>query len=149
MRWDDFHRAVQSTLASKRLGTPVFVRYLVQGPVAAKAAPGFFAHLVQTVSDWLNQPLERIYALGSVKSRHVTLTLQYRAGGTAQVTWSGVAPEGPGVDLMLVGNHGAIYHDLGAGNLWDGFPGTFAEPPPKETLAWVTRALASNQPEGP
>ena len=36
---DTFHRAVASTLASKRIGTPLFVRYLLQTPVAAKAAP--------------------------------------------------------------------------------------------------------------
>jgi hypothetical protein len=142
MSWDAFQRTVQATLASKRLGTPVFVRCLAQHAVAAKAAPAFLAHLVHIVNGWLAQPLDRIYALGTVKNRHVTLTMQYQAGASAQLTWVGQAPGGPGVDLMLVGNHGAIYHDLAPLGAWD-----VAEPAPKELLAWMNRALASAQPE--
>ena len=33
----DLHRAVQATITGKRLGTPVFVRYLYHRPVAGPA----------------------------------------------------------------------------------------------------------------
>lgn len=147
MRLDDFHRAVESTVASKRLGSPVFVRYLVQAPVAAKGVSGFLGQIAGAVGVWLGQELERIYALGSVKGRHVTLTLDYRGGASAQITWSGTAWRGPGVDLMLVGNRGALYHDFGAANLFDGSLALPAEPAPKTLTAWIDRALRSGQPE--
>lgn len=143
---DDFHRAVQSTLATKRLGTPVFVRYLLQGPIAVRAVPSFLAQIVHTVSTWLDQDLHRIYALGAVKSRHVTLTLEYDRGASSQLTWAG-APQNPGLDLILVGNRGALYHDTGLANPWQRFPALPSEAAPKELNAWIDRALKSNQPE--
>lgn len=144
---EDFHRSVQAVLATKRLGTPVFVRYLLKAPVAAKAAPGFLAWVTQSVASWLGQEPRRIYALGSAKSRHITLTVECVGGAAAQITWSGAAARGPGLDLMLVGNHGALYHDVGMANAWSAFPEIPTEPAPKELVAWIERALRSNQPE--
>lgn len=141
---DDFHRTVQNTLAGKRLGTPVFARYLLQGPVAAKAVPHFLAQILRTVSSWLGQELHRVYALGSVKGRHVTLTLEYQGGASGQVTWAG--NPGQGVDLMLVGNQGALYHDA-ATQPGEPFPSLPLEPAPKNLVAWIERALRTNQPE--
>jgi len=144
---DDFHRSVQAVLASKRLGTPVFVRYLLKAPVAAKAVPGFLASVTQAVVTWLGQEPRRLYALGSVKSRHITLTVECAGGACAQVTWSGAASRGPGLDLMLVGNHGVLYHDAGMANAWSSFPELPTDPATKELVAWLERALRTHQPE--
>ncbi|MFO0970383.1 MAG: hypothetical protein U0793_32945 [Gemmataceae bacterium] len=141
MPWADFQRAVDATLASKRLGVPVFARLLVQHAATAKGAAALLAHLVAAANGWLDQPLQRIYALGAIKNRNVTLTLEYQRGATAQITWTGAAPHGSAVDLMLVGNHGAAYHDLAA-LAWD----APAAEPPKDLLAWVQRALESARP---
>ncbi len=142
MSWPDLQRLVQTTLSSKRLGTPVFARLLVQSAVSAKGGPAFLAQVVAVANGWLGQPLQRMYALGSVKRRHVALTLEYERGGNAQITWVGTAPRGPALDLLLVGNHGALYHDLTPSSRFE-----FAADPPNELLAWVQRALDSNRPE--
>jgi hypothetical protein len=143
----DLHRAVQSTLAGKRLGTPVFVRYQLTSQDRADAVLPRLAHLVAVVRSWLNQPLERVYALGTPKSGQVALTIECRGGATALVSWASCPPSGDGVDLLLLGNRGAMYHDAGSSRLWsDGALGP-ADPPDKELLALLQRAVKSGRPE--
>ncbi|MCI0642129.1 MAG: hypothetical protein L0Y72_20935 [Gemmataceae bacterium] len=142
----DLHRAVETTLASKRLGTPVFVRYHFHA--VAKRAIARLAQVSATVGVWLNQPLERIHAVGSVKEQRIHLTLEYRNGATALLSWAGAPASADGIDLTVLGNHGAIYHDAGAANLWDDPAQPAAEEADKERIAWIERALRSGRPEG-
>ncbi len=137
----DLYRAVESTLASKRLGTPVFVRYSLQTTGKTNGAATRLARMTAVARDWLGQELERIYALGSARTGHVTLTLEFRGGATGQITWANGARGG--VDLMLLGNHGALYHDADL----DGPDAEVAAKPEPGLLAWVERALRSGQPE--
>ena len=141
----DLHRAVQSTLASKRLGTPVFVRYSVQSQDKAEAAVQRLAQLAAVARDWLGQALERVYAVGAPKNGHVTLTLEFAGGATAQVTWTGASRNGS-VDLTVLGNHGAIYHDAGAGNLWDDSLAALDGKPDQGLVALIDKALQSERP---
>ncbi|MCI0377071.1 MAG: hypothetical protein L0215_05670 [Gemmataceae bacterium] len=141
----DLYRAVETTLASKRLGTPVFVRYHFHA--VAKQAVTRLAQISATIGAWLNQPLERVYALGSVKEQRIHLTLEFQGGATALVTWAGAPGRGNGIDLTVLGNHGAIYHDAGAGNLWEDGAQQVAAEPDKERVALIERALRSGQPE--
>src|SRR4051812_5783699 len=115
----DLNRAVQATLASKRLGTPVFVRYALQSEDRADAIVPRLAQMTATVREWLAQPLARIYAIGAVAKGQVALTLEFRDGGSALVTWSRTPPRGDGVDLLVLGNHGALAHDAGSAPSWD------------------------------
>jgi hypothetical protein len=143
----DLHRAVQSTLSSKRLGRPVFVRYTLQGLDKPETIVPRLAQLTAVVRDWLEQPLDRVYANGTVAGGQVTLTLQFREGGTAQISFAQGQPRGLGVDLMVLGNHGAIYHDSGSANLWDEPATPLAEPPDANLQSVIERALKSGKPE--
>lgn len=142
----DLHRAVGTTLASKRLGKPVFVRYLVQGLVKPENLPARLAQATAVVQEWLGQPLASIYAVGSVASGQVALTLQFREGGTALVGFGRGQPRGDGVDLMVLGNHGAIYHDAGSANLWDEPAAGGENAPDAAILSVIERALQSGKP---
>jgi len=144
----NLHTAVQTTLASKRLGKPVFVRYLLQGSDKVEAIPGRLAQITLVVQEWLGQPLERIYAVGSADSGQVSLTLQFREGATAQVTFVRGQPRGSGVDLMVLGNHGAIYHDAGSAGLWDEAAAALPDRPDPVVKEAIERALRSGKPEG-
>jgi len=143
----DLHRGVQSTLASKRLGTPVFVRYHYHSPLKGQTVLARLAKTTATVRSWLDQPLERIFAQGTATSRHVTLTLEFRSGVTAVVTWVGTNGRGGGVDLTLIGNHGALYHDAGDAPLWDEAFASDDAAPDKDLTAWIERAIKSGRPE--
>jgi len=143
----DLHHAVQSTLASKRLGTPVFVRYSFHGQETAAAVVQRLARATKTACDWLGQVLDKVYATGSVKGGQVSLMLECRGGATAVVTWIRGAGRGHGVDILLLGNNGALYHDFGNEPPWDETLADSKDPADKETLALIDRALASGRPE--
>jgi hypothetical protein len=143
----DLHRTVQATLASKRLGQPVFVRYTIQGLDKAEAILPRLAHTAGTVKDWFGQPLTRVYAVGSVESGHVALTLSFRDGATALVSFAHGQPRGDGVDLMVLGNHGAIYHDAASAQLWDEPAAASGDKPDPVITGAVERALRSGKPE--
>jgi hypothetical protein len=141
----DFHGAVKATIASKRIGKPVFVRYLIQGADSADAVPTRLARIAGTVQEWLGQPLERVYAIGTADAGQVSLTVEGREGGSALISFART-PTGDGsVDLTVLGNHGAIYHTL------DGGDRPFAEqagkPVEPRILVVVERSLRSGKPE--
>ena len=140
----DLHRAVQTTLATRQLGTPVFVRYLYHHQGSADAVLARLTHTVGVVRDWLGQTLQRVYAMGGVKERHITLTLECQTGATALISWIGTPG---GIDLTVVGNHGAIYHDLGSANAWVESQPAPDPAPDKDLQALIERALASGRPE--
>jgi hypothetical protein len=143
----DLHRAVQFTLATKRLGRPVFVRYLLCSRDRADAALPRLAQLTAAVRDWLGQSLERVHAAGTPRGGQVSLTLEFDGGATALVSWAAAPPRGDGLDLTVLGNRGALYHDAGSARLWEEAP---LGPPPaadKTLLDLLARALRTGRPE--
>lgn len=146
-RLADLHRSVQATLAGKRLGIPVFVRYLWQSQEKPPAVLNRLSVLAALVREWLGQPLYRLYALGSVQAGQVSLTLECRGGATALLCWNASSQRSGNVDLMIVGNHGALYHDGGLDNPWDdGLPWPEEKPEPT-LLPLIEQALRTGQPQ--
>jgi predicted dehydrogenase len=143
----DLHRTVQATLASKRLGQAVFVRCTLQDLGKPETIVPKLAHLAALAREWLGQPLARVYAVGSPAAGNVSLTLQFRAGATALISYAHGPPQGDGIDLMVIGQRGAIYHDVGAGDLWDEPAAGAPEPVDPALRAIIERALRSGQPE--
>ncbi len=142
----DLHRAVQATLATKRVGTPVFARLLIQGQEKAEAIPAQLARAAGMVKEWMGQPLNRVLATGSAADGQVSLTLQFRDGAAALIGCAHTPPRGDGFDLLLLGNHGAVYHDAGSASLWDETAALPAGAPDAELLAAVEEALRSGKP---
>jgi hypothetical protein len=138
----DLHQAVTKTLASKRLGKPVFVRYHWQAPDKPSLVPQV-ARMSAAARDWLGQTLECIYALGSVDTGSVSLTLEFQAGATALVSAGIEARQGSGADLLILGNRGALFHDAGQA-LIGGQPLVVScQPPETRLVAWIQKALRS------
>ena len=142
----DLHRAVQAALAGKRLGRPVFVRYLLHGPEKPEAVLPRLTQLAAVVRDWLAQPLERVYAVGSPAAGQVSLTLQFREGATALVSFARGQPHGSGADVTVLGNHGALYHDAGDANSWAEAEDLADRPDPQVQTA-IERSLRYGKPE--
>jgi hypothetical protein len=141
----DLHKAVQTTLASQRLGRPVFVRLILQGNDGPEAALAKLGRLSALVCDWLGQPPQRVYAVGSLADGPVSVTWQFADGATASVSCGRGSRLGDGLDVLVLGNHGALYHDAGDANLWDD-PLT-VEAGPAEMKTLIERALKSGKPE--
>lgn len=143
------HQAVSSALESKRLGTPVFVRYHLQGVLKGegkKLAP--LAKVVALVGNWLGQSADKMHTLTSFKDNAIctTLTLRYPNGATAIVSESRGQPQGNGVHLMVLGNKGALYHLLDAGFLhqWEDVPASLDTQGTAEIVAAIEAGFRKN-----
>jgi hypothetical protein len=143
----DLHRAVRTAITSGRVGSPLFVRYVFHRPEAQSAVATQLARTTVVVQEWVARPVNSIYALGKPENRHVTLTVEFRDGPTALITWIGTTGRGDGVDLCLLGNHGALYHDAGTAELWDEPGGTEAGEPEPALMRLIERAMQSGRPE--
>src|SRR5208337_4584810 len=135
----DLHRAVQTTLASNRLGQPVYVRYLLQGVLDVQGPA--LAEVAGVVGAWMGQPPHRLSTLFSGKDGkgQTTLLLEFPGGQTALVSEMHGQAQGQGVDLMLLGSKGALYHGhgVGAGYGWEPLASAFDKRPAPEILAAI------------
>jgi hypothetical protein len=138
--------AVRSVIASKRIGTPVFVRVILQGPDEGDSLLAKLSRMAFLARQWLGQDLLRCQAMGSLETGQVNLALTFSGGATALVSYSRSLLRGDGLDVTVLGNHGAIYHDIGAGNRWDEALAIKTESQPPLTLDLLRRALQSGKP---
>lgn len=142
----ELHQAVAATLTSKRLGTPVFVRYTLQGADEPKAALTRLAQTMAVVRDWIGQKLDRLHASASKDGGQVALTLQFAEGATALVCFArGKARAG--VDLLVLGNRGSLAHDAGQAELSDEPLDVTLPAADAALVALIEKALKSGKPE--
>jgi predicted dehydrogenase len=112
----DLQRAVQAALAAGRLGTPVFVRCHLQQQ-QAKAAGRRLAQVREVVQGWLGAKPAREYRLGDSSAGHACAMIEYGGGPTALISTSAAAADN-GVEVLLLGNRGALYHEDLRGEPW-------------------------------
>ncbi|HIE26491.1 TPA: hypothetical protein EYP66_04325 [Candidatus Poribacteria bacterium] len=106
------YQTVKEVLASGRIGSPVFVRCLAQIASDRVHLQDALAEVLATASAWLGAHPQQVYAQGGEDAGHITAAVHYVSGQTALVSMSATKTDGPPrVDLMLLGNKGAIYHD--------------------------------------
>lgn len=141
----ELHRAVAATVASKRLGTIVFVRYTAQSE-NAEAVRTRLAQAIAAVRDWIGQKLDRLHASSNAGGQ-VALTLQFADGATALVSFAKGKPRGDGVDLLVLGNHGSLSHDAGHAELSDAPTDATLPDAEPALVAMIERALKSGKPE--
>lgn len=144
---DALEQNVQSVLARKRLGQPVFVRYTLCEPRKEEERLTYLARMTDAACRWLAQPLERVFAVGTLASGTINLTLQFRQGATALISLAASPCLGDSVDLMVLGNHGALYHDAGQGPQWNGGTRYRSTQTDAKLTGLIERALRSGQPE--
>jgi hypothetical protein len=147
MDTDELSAAVEGVLAAGRIGQPVFVRFTLHGPDEGDAILDRLVRMVQAVRRWLGQALDRLLAVGSLERGQVALTLQFREGATALVSFARGRGHGDGIDLMLLGNRGTISSGPGTGPPWDSAPTAGKGKSDARLRAAVRRALRSGRPE--
>lgn len=141
-----FNTSVQSVLTSKRVGTPVFVRLLLQGPDTGDALLTKLARLGSVAQGWIGREVVRCQASGTLEGGQVTALLTFTGGAMALVSYARGPVVGDGFDAMVLGNHGAIYHDGGAANLWDAALTVTTELQGPVTKDLLRRALEAGKP---
>ncbi len=112
--WPKLVAAVDTALASGRIGTPVSVRLLVEEPFdsdAAERVPSAervvtaMATLLAQCEAWLSSPVTRLQ--GVAAGRHYTVLARCMAGSSVLVGW-GTADHHPLLEAALFGNHGVL-----------------------------------------
>lgn len=106
------YQTVKEVLDSGRIGRPVFVRCLAQIASDREYLKDAFAEVLATANAWLGASPQRVYAQGGEDAGYITAAVHYLSGQTALASMSAAKANGPSrVDLMLLGNKGAIYYD--------------------------------------
>jgi hypothetical protein len=143
----DLLQAVEQLLASRRLGEPVFVRCLVstRDPATDPVQP--LAYLAGSITRWFGVPLTRLYAAGTLAEGQISVTLQFANGATGLAVFAR-CPDGMGsLNILLLGNHGAAYHETPAGDacLEDTLSGPGDAHPALQSA--IRRSLKAGRPE--
>ena len=105
------YQTVKEILSTGRIGTPVFVRCVVQIGAGDGHLIDPLARMLMITGLWLEATPFRIYAQSRYGLMQITASVQYTGGQTAIVSVSAAPGVSPRVDLMVLGNKGALYQD--------------------------------------
>ena len=109
-------QSVQSVIDDGRIGSPVFLRCMVQVQIEGANLVKGIAALTALTNNWMPSPAEQIYALESADATQTTAMIKYRGGQSAVITVNRIPnDQEASVDLMLTGNKGVIYHETPVG----------------------------------
>ena len=108
---DELDRAVRNILSRERIGQPVFVRCAIHQNRPRNDSAILLTQLAGHARHWLNQDWDRVYANGQIESGPLALTLRCRQGASALLIHAEEPSGAARIDLMILGNHGAIYFD--------------------------------------
>ena len=137
-------KSVQSVIDEDRIGSPVFLRCVLNIASEASSLLQPAAEIVALSNGWIPSQPQSIYAQGDVDATQVTVMVKYADGQMTVLSINRVDTE-TGIDIMLVGNKGVIYHETPLGRHY-----LSATPPQLNKLGElsdaITQALTSDQP---
>ena len=135
-------QSVQSVLEKDRIGSPVFLRCVlnITGEGANLLSP--VAEMVALANAWIPSSPERVYAQGGAETTQVTVNIHYVGGQMALLSVNRVDVE-TAIDIMLVGNKGVIYHETPMGRHYSN-----AIPPELGDAGELSEAIAQSLQDG-
>lgn len=141
----DLSETIHAVVKSKRIGQPVFVRITLSTSRNDQITRAL-ALMAEMASSWIGQALERVHAAGSVTAGQVCVTLQFQGGATGLLSYAQGKTLGDGVDVLVLGNHGAIHHDAGMGTLWHSQPDFKDAKVDAKLIRVIEQALGTGKP---
>ena len=105
------HQIIEEIIDTGRVGVPVFVRCAAQLPPAKENMYDVLARVLTMAVSWLKASPLRVYVQIGDNLRKITATVQCTGGQTAVVSVNATPDATPQVDIMMLGNKGALYHD--------------------------------------
>src|SRR5262245_21914351 len=103
----ELHPAVSATLATQRIGQPVFAR-IIHYAAESRLAAGIDS-IQAILSDWFGAPFVIGHVVGENESEQRTWCLQ-SPSALAVVSLASNEQFNDAIDLTLLGTRGAIYH---------------------------------------
>ena len=135
-------QSVQSVLDKDRIGSPVFLRCVLNIAGGGENLLSPVAEVVALANEWIPSPPANVYAQGSAGTTQVTVTVHYVGGQMALLSVNQVDVE-TAIDIMLVGNKGVIYHETPMGRHYAN-----AVPPELNDSGELTDAIAQSLESG-
>ena len=105
---------VNKILSAGRVGVPVFVRCAVQIAPGVDNIDSVLTRVLTIASSWLQASPIKIYARSSNRASQITVNTKYTGGQTSVLSVNSASGTSSRIDLMLLGNKGAIYLDANA-----------------------------------
>lgn len=107
--WQALNQSITSAIESGKIGKPVFVRLTALTASENVSVDLLLDFLYRMAAGWMSQCSGNVYGLKGKNDGQLTATAQFAEGASAVITAAcdhGV----PRIDLIVLGNHGAIYH---------------------------------------
>ncbi len=133
------YETVKEILDTGRVGVPVFLRCSAQIESGDDHVEDVLMRILTMTCSWMESVPLRLYAQSGSKSKQLTVTVHYVGGQTGIVSVNAAPDAKDSLDLMLLGNKGALYHD--SESLPPGFDLTTGPLPVPE---WLVDAVAES-----
>ena len=104
-------KSIQSVIDSGRIGSPVFLRSMLQVPIETTGIEHATNILITLANLWIPSSPESVQARRSQDNVQLTTMIQYLGGQTAVLSANRVVNPTASIDLHLIGNKGVIYHE--------------------------------------
>jgi len=105
------YQTIKEIIDTGRVGVPVFVRFIVQTTPIDEQIIDILAQTLVMTGSWLGSIPAKIYVQHRENTAQITATAEYTGGQTAIVSINISTEFASRIDLMLLGNKGALYHD--------------------------------------
>jgi hypothetical protein len=105
------YQTIKEIIDTGRVGTPVFVRFIIQTIPINEHILDILARTLVMTGSWFSSIPIRIYVQHKENTAQVTASVEYTGGQTAIVSVNISNKFTSRVDLMMLGNKGALYHD--------------------------------------
>jgi len=86
--------------------------------LAAADQTSLLASLVEKAGQWLAQPVHAVRAVCPKDSAHLSALVTFVRGAAAMISLTSSVDAGPGLDLTLLGNRGAVYLEQPCDGNW-------------------------------
>jgi hypothetical protein len=106
-----FYQTIKEIIETGRVGTPVFVRFVVQIMPSGEHILDTLARFLVITGSWLTSIPIRVYVQHKENSAQITASAEYTGGQTAIVSVNIANVISSKIDLMMIGNKGAVYQD--------------------------------------
>jgi hypothetical protein len=105
------YQTIKEIIETGRVGTPVFVRFVVQIMPSGEHILDTLARFLVITGSWLTSIPIRVYVQHKENSAQITASAEYAGGQTAIVSVNIANVISSRIDLMMIGNKGAVYQD--------------------------------------
>ena len=133
-------QSIQAVVNEGRIGSPVFLRCLLQLPLESDEVIPSVAAVATLANTWIPSSPEQLYVQSSPDAVQSTAMIQYEGGQTANLSINRIPTEQEAsVTLILIGNKGVIYHQNRTGKITP-------PPPPCYLTDIINTAIKTGKP---